>query len=91
MLQNLTKNRYLWLSLACLALLSSVVGVFRRDIYAEVVSREVLPGTISQDVVTIILALALLVLSLTIREEEVKRQIAALVWLPTCSMAMVST
>ncbi|MFO8061091.1 MAG: hypothetical protein R6U70_10620 [Bacillota bacterium] len=69
MLQNLTKNRYLWLFLACLALLSSVVGVFRRDIYAEVVSREVLPGTISQDVVTVILALVLLVLSLTIREE----------------------
>lgn len=63
---------------ACLALIAASMGVFNQDIYSKVVGSEWLPGTVSQDAVTLIAGLLLLFLSLKLSESDRKKQIIAL-------------
>ena len=78
MINNLEKNRKLWLLVSVLSLVAAFMGVFNQNIYRKVVSLEVLPGTISQDSITIIVGLVLLILSLKIREKDIKKQIVVI-------------
>ena len=78
MINKLKTNRILWLTVACLSLIASLAGVFNQDLYGRVLDSKWLPGTIAQDVITIIAALVLLFLSLKMEDAEVIKQIAAL-------------
>ena len=75
MIKNLTLNKTLWLLVACLCLIAASIGVFNQDVYSQVVSSELLPGTVAQDAITIIAGLVLLLLSLTARETDIRKPI----------------
>lgn len=78
MIKSLQKNKFLWLLVSFLSLIAALVGVFNQDIYSKVVGSNWLPGTISQDVITIIAGLVLFFLSLRINGSGIKRQIVAM-------------
>jgi hypothetical protein len=52
--------------------------VFNQDIYSKVISRDLLPGTIAQDVITIIAGLVLLFLGLKTNKADIKKQIVVM-------------
>lgn len=78
MIRNIITNKILWLLNALLSFIAAFIGVFRPGIYSQVVSREVLPGVISQDLLTIFAAVLLLFFTLRVKEEDAKIQIAIL-------------
>lgn len=78
MIKNLEKNKKLWLIVASLSLVAAVIGVFNQDIYSKVISDEVLPGVISQDIITIIISSILLFFSLKLKDINIKEQIISL-------------
>jgi hypothetical protein len=78
MIRNLGANKILWLLNAILSLIVALIGVLNPDIYSEVVSRQILPGVISQDLLTILAAVVLLLFTLGMKEEDAKKQIAIL-------------
>jgi hypothetical protein len=75
MIKNLRLNRTLWILVACLALIAASIGVFNQDVYSQVVIGKLLPGTISQDAITIVAGLALLILSATTGETDTRKPI----------------
>ncbi len=78
MIKNLKINKFLWLLVSCLSLISALTGVFNQNIYGQVISSNLLPGVISQDVITIITGLLLLFLCWKTNEAEIKKQITAI-------------
>ncbi len=78
MINNLEKNKKLWMIVAGLSLIAALIGVFYQDVYSKVISSDVLPGVVSQDIITIIISLILLILSLTINKNDIKKQIISL-------------
>ncbi|MBT6812960.1 MAG: hypothetical protein HOA53_10010, partial [Anaerolineae bacterium] len=64
MIKNLKTNKTLWLFVAILSLATALIGVFNQGVYSTVLRPDLLPGTISQDLITILAGLALLFLSL---------------------------
>jgi hypothetical protein len=52
--------------------------VFNQEIYSKVISLDLLPGTVAQDTITIIVGLVLLFLSLTSNEFDIKKQIVVI-------------
>jgi hypothetical protein len=68
----------LWLSVAFLSLIAALVGVFNQDVYSTVLRSDLLPGTISQDFVTILAGATLLFLSLKTDQKDTKKQILIL-------------
>ncbi|OFW32779.1 MAG: hypothetical protein A2074_04630 [Candidatus Aquicultor primus] len=81
MLQNLKTNRILWILAALFSLIASLTGVFKQEIYRKAVSAEWLPGTISQDLITVFVSVVLLYLAAQTKEENVKKQIFAISFL----------
>lgn len=79
--KNHILNKKSWLLLPILSLVASSVGVFNPNIYSKVVSTEVLPGTISQDLITFILSIILLILILTTKQTNYKKQMVILSFL----------
>lgn len=79
--KNHILNKRSWLLLPILSLVASSVGVFNPNIYSKVVSTEVLPGTISQDLITFILSIILVVLILTTKQTNYKKQMVILSFL----------
>ena len=75
MLKKIKVNKTLWLLVASLSLIAAFVGVFNQDIYGKVISQDLLPGTISQDVITIVAGLFLLFLSLITDGTSIKVQL----------------
>ena len=75
MVRNLKLNKTLWLLVAFLSLVAAIIGVFNQDIYSKVLGQDLLPGTISQDVITIIAGLALLFLSFRTDKAGIKKQV----------------
>lgn len=59
-------------------MVASVVGVVCSGIYDPVVSREIMPGVLSQDLMTVAAALTLVILAGTTREEDMRRKIVIL-------------
>ena len=78
MIRNLRANKILWLLNAFLSLIAALIGVLNPDIYSEVVGREILPGVISQDLLTVLAAIVLLFFTIGMKEEDAKKQIAIL-------------
>jgi hypothetical protein len=78
MLSNIRNCRILWSILALLSLVAALVGVTIPDIYSLVLTSEILPGVISQDIVTIIASVTVLLLVATIDQSNVSRQIIIL-------------
>ena len=78
MIKNLETNKKLWLSVAFLSLIAALVGVFNQDVYSTVLRSDLLPGTISQDFVTILAGATLLFLSLKTDQKDTKKQIVIL-------------
>jgi hypothetical protein len=78
MLQKLNSNKILWLIAASLSLVAALIGMFDPAIYSKVVSREHIPGTFSQDLMTSIASLTLLFLSILTKEEDAKKQMVIL-------------
>jgi hypothetical protein len=75
MIKNLKLNKTLWLLVACLSLIAASIGVFNQDVYSQVVTSKLLPGTVAQDAITIIAGLVLLILSLTTRKADIRKPI----------------
>ena len=75
MIKNLKMNKALWLLVACLSLVAAFIGVYNQNIYSNVVSSNLLPGTIAQDAITIIAGLVLLFLSLKTNEADIKNRL----------------
>ncbi|MCD4845780.1 MAG: hypothetical protein K8R25_14965 [Methanosarcinales archaeon] len=78
MIQNLGKNRILWLSVALLSLIAALVGVAKPDVYNQVISMELLPGVLAQDLMTIIASIVVLFLTVRIKEEDSIKQMVIL-------------
>ena len=64
MVKSLKTIKTLWLTITCLSLVAAFFGIFNQNVYGKVVSRDLLPGLIAQDAITIIACLVLLFLSL---------------------------
>ena len=75
MVRNLKLNKTLWLLVAFLSLAAAIIGVFNQDIYSNVLGQDLLPGTISQDVITIIAGSVLLFLSFRTDKDGIKKQV----------------
>jgi hypothetical protein len=78
MINNLGKNKLLWIIVSVLSLLTAGIGVLYQDVYRLVISDEMLPGTISQDTITILVSLVLLISSIRTRKENIKSHIIIL-------------
>ncbi len=78
MIQNLDKNRILWLLTGLLSLIASLTGVVNADIYSRVVTAKIMPGVLSQDLMTIVLAVLLFIISVRVKEDNLKKQIIVL-------------
>lgn len=78
MINDSGKIKRLWFLVAILSLIAATIGVFQQNIYSKVVSDDVLPGVISQDIITIIISLILILLSFTLNQKDIKRQIISL-------------
>jgi hypothetical protein len=69
------KNRILWLITSLFSLVASITGVLKPAIYDKVVSVDLRPGALSQDLITIPAAIVLLVLSFKAGEKSLKIQV----------------
>jgi len=78
MIQNLGKNRILWVSVALLSLIAALLGVANPGLYSQVVSTELMPGVLSQDLMTIIASIVVLFLTVRIKEEDSIKQMVIL-------------
>ncbi|OEH85074.1 hypothetical protein BHU72_05540 [Desulfuribacillus stibiiarsenatis] len=78
MLMHVNRNRLLWIIVASMALIAAIIGVILPSIYSKVCSEEFMPGVMSQDIVTILSAVSILILTIRLREENVKQQITVL-------------
>ena len=78
MIKNLRINKTLWLIVASLSLIVACIGVFNQDVYSKVISFDLLPGTVAQDAITILVGLGLLFLSLRTDDADTKKQIVAI-------------
>lgn len=81
MLDNIKRNKRLWLITAVVSLVPAFIGVFYQNIYIKVASRDVLSGMVSQDLITIVIGLVLLIFSLKINKDDTKKQILSLSFL----------
>lgn len=78
LIKNLSGNRILWLLIAVLSLVCAMVGVVCPGIYSKVISDRMMPGTISQDLQTILASIVLLVLTARMKEGQYKKQIVVI-------------
>ena len=78
MIQKLSWNKILWLITASLSLIAALIGVFDPGIYSKVISRSLVPGTFSQDLMTIIASIILFLLIVFTKQEDAKKQIVIL-------------
>lgn len=74
-MSTLKINKTMWLLVALMSLAASLFGVLNRDIYTKVVSNEIMPGVLAQDLFTIVVSIIALFFIFTIKESEIKKQI----------------
>lgn len=77
-MKNLKTNKIMWFLIAVMSLIASLIGVFNQDIYTKMVTNEVMPGVLSQDLFTILLSVIALFFIISVKENEVKKQIVIL-------------
>lgn len=78
MIQNLKKHKLLWAIDGIMAFSVALAGVLKPEIYEKVVSSDWLPGTISQDIITVIASIGLLLIAFSVKDGEIKKQIIAI-------------
>lgn len=78
MLRDFRTHRILWLLSGLLALGAALVGVIYAGLYDRVVSAEIMPGVLSQDVMTVIASALVLWWAARIKEQDTKLQIVIL-------------
>ncbi|MFW6193925.1 MAG: hypothetical protein ACOC5L_00205 [Halobacteriota archaeon] len=78
MMRNLHKLKILWFLTALLALIASLAGALNPELYQQVVSKEIMPGVFSQDLMTILASFIVLFLTLRSREEDFIKQAVVL-------------
>jgi len=78
MVRNLVTNKILWLLTALLSLATALIGVINPDIYAKVVSKDVIPGVFGQDLMTIAASVIILWLVFLTKESDYRKQIVVL-------------
>ncbi len=75
MVANIKTAKVLWSITALLALVVSIGGLLIKGLYENLFAPDYLPGAIAQDVITVVLSLALLVLIYFTHQEDIKKQI----------------
>jgi hypothetical protein len=78
MLTHLFPSRLLWAVAGLLALAAAGTGIWRPEIYDGVVSRELIPGAYSQDLLSVAAGVGLLYLAWAARPDRAKHQIVAM-------------
>jgi multisubunit Na+/H+ antiporter MnhF subunit len=78
MMKNLTLNRILWMLIGALSLTVAVFGVIDPAIYEGVVSPTIMPGVFTQDILVIITAVLLLILTAITGRSALRKQIVIL-------------
>lgn len=78
MLDRLRVNRLLWILVAGLMLVTATAGVIHPAMYDGLVNAPVLPGILSQDLISIVAAIVVLVLAARMSENAVRRQLVVL-------------
>lgn len=78
MIGNMKFGRILWSISGLLAIVAALIGVMNPTIYSLVITSELLPGVIAQDVVTIIASVILLLLAVRIDETDTTKQMLIL-------------
>ncbi len=76
--RNLGLAKFLWGMTAALAFLSALAGLLFRDIYVNLVPPQFLPGAFPQDILTLLVSAALLILIPGTRRNDVKKQVVIL-------------
>lgn len=78
MIQRLSTNKIMWVLAALMSLIAASVGVANPGIYEGLVRPDMLPGTVSQDLVTIALSIMVLFWTVRMKEKDMTRQILIL-------------
>ncbi len=74
-MNNLQRNKALWTITTALTLLAAVLGVSVPDFYGKVLSPDLVPAGYAQDLLTILVCIALLVLVVLTREDDLVKQL----------------
>jgi len=78
MIKNLKRNKVLWLLIALMALVASLIGVVHQSIYQNLAIVENLPAILSQDLITVLASIAMLYLVIRIDEDDYVKQLILL-------------
>ncbi|MBM3188792.1 MAG: hypothetical protein FJZ90_08740 [Chloroflexi bacterium] len=73
MIRNLALNRALFIVVGVLALVAAVVGVLDPGMYDPVVAAQIMPGVFTQDLLVIAATLLMIVLALSLRQDDYRR------------------
>ncbi len=74
MIRNLFINKLMWYAATVLSLIISLATLLNIGIYSKVVTQEVMPGIVSQDLITVIVSVFILGLLIRIKESSYKSQ-----------------
>jgi hypothetical protein len=75
MIKNLKRNKVLWLLIALMALVASLIGVVHQGIYQNLAALENLPAILSQDLITVLASITMLILIIRIDEDDFVKQL----------------
>lgn len=78
MLKKLSLQKLSWFIIGILSLYASLMGVTKPAVYSKVVTPQWLPGTISQDIITVFVSFLLLFLTITVKPKHVRLHIVVL-------------
>ncbi|MDW7675781.1 MAG: hypothetical protein SCK28_14725 [Bacillota bacterium] len=78
MIKNLGLNKILWMIIAVLSLIAALLGVVNPSIYNGLASNEVMPGVLSQDLMTILASITVIILVSIMKESDSKKQVVIL-------------
>lgn len=78
MINKLKRNKILWLLIALMALIASLIGVVNQGIYQNFRIASALPAILSQDMIAVLASIAMLFLILRIKEGDFVKQLILL-------------
>jgi len=78
MITNLKVHKVLWVLVACFSLIAAGVGILHPAIYSKVVSSELVPTTMAQDAMTLVVGLVILILGLKTKQTDTKKQMVVI-------------
>jgi len=78
MIGKIYLHRILWFLAGSLSFAAALTGVLNPGIYSMVISAEIMPGVLSQDIITIAASITILAVAVRIKEEDTARQIVIL-------------